>query len=264
MFGWRVRLVAAVAVSFGLSCLVSAAQGRSAASLALEVSFSYTGAVSVTLPDGTPVGTTSGAPTLIPAGFYTVSVSQPGCMDVPYFELDGPGVDILDNMDGGELVNDSHEVEFQPDSSYSWSTDATPGVSYMFVTSADVEGTPPASSPSPAPASSSGRPVSNSDPVGSAVVPFRGTLAGAVSAAGRLTLAYQGKSVTRLPSGRYKINVVDASAHRGFTLQENKHAPVGVTGAAFVGKASVTVNLTPGQWFFTAGPSQVAYRFAVS
>ena len=45
------------------------------------------------------------------------------------------------------------------------------------------------------------------------VVPFRGTVNASVSAAGRLGLAYKGKSLTRLRAGRYTIAVSDRSAN---------------------------------------------------
>ncbi len=62
--------------------------------------FAANGTISVTLPDGTPVGSPGGAPTVIPAGFYAVMFSGPaGTTGVPYFQLTGPGVDILENMD---------------------------------------------------------------------------------------------------------------------------------------------------------------------
>src|SRR5262249_30035568 len=86
------------------------------------------------------------------------------------------------------------------------------------------------------------------DIVGSAVLPFRGRLTGAVSAAGRLTLAYRGKSVSNLKAGRYTVAVDDRSSTIGFLLQKQKHAPFSVTGGMFLAKRSPAVNLTGGGW----------------
>ena len=87
--------------------------------------------------------------------------------------------------------------------------------------------------------------------MGSAIVPFRGTLTGTVSAAGSLTLAYKGKSVTSLMPGRYMITVSDRSATSGFLLEKLAHAAMSLTGVEFVGKRSVSVDLTAGRWLVT-------------
>ena len=85
-----------------------------------------------------------------------------------------------------------------------------------------------------------------------------------MSAAGRLTLAYKGKSVTSLTAGRYTITVTDKSATNGFMLEKIKHAAVSVTGVAFVGKRSASVNLTAGKWFFTPRLGKTTYSIVVS
>src|SRR5215467_15717999 len=96
------RLVLIVAVAAGL-CVMSGAEGASP--LTLNVAFSANDTIAVTLGDGTPVGTTSGAPTVIPAGYYTVQISGPmGLPDgLPYFQMTGPGVDLLNNLNEGGL-----------------------------------------------------------------------------------------------------------------------------------------------------------------
>jgi hypothetical protein len=72
-----------------LLVLAPAAGARDAADLSLQVTFTATGSISVTLPDGAPVGTTSGAPTVIPAGYYTIHFSGPlnVAAGMPYFNL---------------------------------------------------------------------------------------------------------------------------------------------------------------------------------
>jgi hypothetical protein len=190
---------------------------------------------------------------VIPAGFYTLRLSGPGaCTELPYFELKGPGENILDNMDLGEMQA-IDIADFSPSSTYTWRSDAIPGVVYTFMTSAEVEGTRPPVSSGPVRTPSGSRPtVSSHDVVGSALFPFRGTLIGGVSAAGRLTFAYKGKSITSLKAGRYTITVHDKSAASGFMLEKakTKHVTVSVTGAAFVGTRSASVDLTAGKWLF--------------
>ncbi len=258
------RLIASSALVAGLLTLAPAAQGRRAASLSLVVTFSVNGSISVTLPDGTPVGSTSGAPTVIPAGFYTVVLYGPGgCVSLPLFQLNGPGESIADNMIGGEVDTHNLNAYFLPNSTYTWRSDAAQAVAHTFVTSANVVGTSsPANTGSPG--SSSGTPKpSSQDLAGSAILPFRGTLTGAVSAAGRLTLAYKGKSVTSLQAGRYTISVTDKSSTNGFLLEKIKHAAVSITGMVFVGKRSASVKLTAGNWFFTPHLGKTAYSIIV-
>lgn len=259
------RLIAASAF-VALLTLAPAAQGRgTAGTQTLQVNFFVTGTIAVTLSDGTPVGATSGAPTVIPAGYYKVLLFGPGgCANVPYFDLKGPGTNIVDNMDGGELATNYHDAYFVPNSTYTWRNDDTPGVVYAFQTSSDVQGTPPpAVGPKGIAASNHGTAVSQ-NLIGSAIVPSRAALTGAVSAAGRLTLAYKGKSVTTLAAGRYTFTVTDKSTTSGFMLEKTKHALVSVTGLKFVGKHSVKVNLTAGRWFLTPRAGQKTLSIAVS
>jgi hypothetical protein len=235
--------------------LASTAQARSAESLSLDVTFSATGTIAVTLPDGTPVGSTSGPPTVIPAGFYTLQLSGPGgCTDLPYFHLQGPGNDLLDNMDDGEVAGVVDTADLLPNSTYTWSDEnANPAAVYTFVTSADVLGTPPAGFNSPTGISSAehSTAASQNDVVGSSIAaPSRGTLSGAVSAAGTVTLAYGGKGAARLAPGRYTITVTDRSTRSGFMLEAAQHPPISLTGNAFVGRRSVSVDLTAGEWYF--------------
>jgi hypothetical protein len=261
----RLCLLASIGLCAGLLALTPAAESSSAASLSLTISFFANGTISVTLPDGTPLGATSGAPTLIPAGFYTLLFSGPGgCTALPYFHLTGPGTNIVTNMAEGASQKTTNTANLQPSSTYVWSDDAFPGVVHTFVTSAVIEGTPPSSETSTTGSAAKGKGVSYQDIVGSDIVPFRGTLTAAVSAAGRLSVAYKGKSVAGLKAGKYTIEVTDGSSTNGFILQKLKHAAVSVTGNAFMGKRSVSVHLTPGKWLFGAGPGKTTYVILVS
>ena len=134
---------------FAASLLVGV-PAASAANLQLNVTFSATGQITLTLPDGTPVGVTSGTPTVIPAGFYTMNLIGPGgCSTLPYFDLRGPGNNILDNMDQGEEANKTDNATFLPNSTYTWRDDQNPSVVYTFVTDSEVLGSAPTAPVSP-------------------------------------------------------------------------------------------------------------------
>ena len=260
------RLVAFSALAAGLLALAPLAQGRGAASQSLDVNFSVSGAVAVTLPDGTPVGTTSGAPTVIPAGYYAVVVLGPGgCTQLPLFDLKGPGENIVDDMSGGEVTSETYGAYLMPNSTYTWRTDnLNPGIVHTFVTSAVVGGTPLASSSAGPPVPSGTLAPTSQDLVGSAVVPFRGKLTGAVSPGGALTLLYKGRVVTSLMAGRYTITITDKSATNGFMLEKAARSTVRLTGGSFVGKRSTSVDLTAGQWHALSGLGAKTYAIVVS
>ena len=256
-----VRILAFAALAAMLLLLAPAARARQSVTLTLDVTFFANGQISVALPDGTPVGTTSGAPTVIPAGVYTISVLGPGgCTQLPLFDLAGPGVRIQDDMIGGEVTSEAHQTTFQPNSTYTWRTDndsASP--IHTFVTSSQVLGTAPVQ-PNSGPTSTT--PLSQ-DIVGSGIVPFRGTLAGTLSASGKLTLSYKGKSVKRLVAGRYTLRITDRSSSSGFVLEQSRKT-LSLTAASFVGKRSAKVDLTAGKWLFVASGAKPAFSISVT
>ena len=254
---------AALALAAGVLTIAPLGQARTGANLSLIVNFSPTGLITVTLPDGTPVGTTSGAPTVIPAGFYTIVLNGPGeCINLPLWELQGPGVNIADDMKGGETDTHALYATFLPNATYTWHSDRNQSVVYTFRASSDVVGTVPKNSgPSQ---TGSGSSLSDDDIVGSDLVPFRGTIVGAVSPSGRLTLAYKGRSVSHLKAGRYMLTVSDESSTSSFILEKGRHPVVSVTGTSFVGKRSMTVRLTAGRWDVAPRPGAATYAIDVS
>jgi hypothetical protein len=255
----RLGLLASIAFSATMLAVAPASEATSAANLSLVVSFFANGTISVTLPDGSALGATSGAPQVIPAGFYTLLFSGPGgCTSLPYFHLTGPGTNIVTNMAEGETQKTTNTANLLPSSTYVWSDDAFPGVVHTFATSAVVEGSPPSGSEGTTGTAGKGKGVSYQDIVGSDIVPFRGTLTAAVSAAGRLGLSYKGKSVARLRAGRYTIKVTDGSSSDGLTVEKVKHAVLAITGVAFTGKRTATLHLTTGHWLVAAGTTKYA------
>jgi hypothetical protein len=258
-------LIASTALIAGLLIVAPAAQSERAATPSLIVTFTATGAVSVALPSGAAVGSTSGAPTVIPAGYYTLVMNGPGeCINLPLFELKGPGVDIQDDMLGGETDTHALYANFLPNSTYTWHIDRNQSVVYTFKASTDSVGGAVATGSGSSSTSSGKTPKPTSqDITGSAVLPFRGTLTGGVSAAGTLTLAYKGKSVTSLKAGKYTIAVTDKSSSNGFMVEKVNHAATSVTGLAFVGKHTSTVQLTTGRWLFIPRTGKTSYSIAV-
>ncbi|MEI8104289.1 MAG: hypothetical protein WCH31_00420 [Actinomycetes bacterium] len=256
------RVIAAGALAAAALALAAGGQARNGASLSIVVTFTPTGTISVALPDGTPLGTTSGAPTVIPAGYYTIVLYGPGeCIQLPLWELTGPGVNVQDNMHGGEVDTHSLPMTFQPSSTYTWHSDRNQAVVYTFKTSADTTGTKPPASSSATPTSSSGA-ASTDSPVGSSLLHFQGTLAGSVSAAGKLTLSFKGMTVRKLAAGRYVLTVTDQSKAAAFLLRKAKRT-VTVTGEAFTGKRSATVSLTAGTWAVSPRAGATAYSIRV-
>jgi hypothetical protein len=233
--------------------------------LTLYVSFFANGSISVTLPDGSQLGTTNGQPPIIPAGYYTIVFSGPGgCTSLPYFHLTGPGTNIVTNMAEGTAQKATNNANLLPSSTYAWSSDAFPNVLHTFSTSAVVEGAPPSGQTSNDGGTPTGKGVTYPDIVGSAVVPFRGTLTAAISTAGRLSLAYKGKSLTHLQAGRYTISVTDRSANAGFVLRKLHKAPVAITTSPFMGAHSASVHLTAGTWSVGVVAGKAIYTITVT
>ncbi|MEI8105372.1 MAG: hypothetical protein WCH31_05990 [Actinomycetes bacterium] len=226
------------------------AQARSADSLTLEVTFFTTGNITLTM-NSTPIGTTTGAATVIPAGYYELLMWGPGgCTALPRFRMNGPGENVVDNMTEGEVANESYNAYFLPNSTYTWTNDAFPGVVHTFKTTSDIQGTAPVVSATGYASRAHGT-ATSTDFVGSKKVPFRGTLAGAVSTSGKLSLAFHGKAVTSLMKGRYTFAITDASMTSGFMISKDKQSTAAITAKAFRGKRAVTLNLTKGRWFFS-------------
>jgi hypothetical protein len=249
--------------------LAPVADAHSTAPLTLVVNYSYTGEISVTLPNGTPVGTKGGSPTVIPAGYYNVELSQPGCVDTPAFIMQGPGVNILDDLQSGEIVTDAVAAILKPNSTYTWRDGSiNPPVYYTFATSGVVVGTPPVPTKA-APVTLSKNPQVNHDVVGAAsphgsqAAPYRGKLVGTVTAGGVPMLASSHGQVGKLAAGRYSISVTDRSTTRGFTLDEGTYYTLGVTGTSFVGTRTTMVTLTAGTWSFRTVPTGRKFTFIV-
>ncbi len=259
------RLCLVVGLASGVLISAPVAQSRVSASPMLYVYFGYSNVISVKLADGTPIGTPSGTPTVIPAGDYTVALEQPGCVQVPTFELQGPGVNIVSNLSGGEVTSATDPATFLPNSTYTWRNDANGTVVNTFVTSSTFVGTSQPSSPGIAVSGGpANKPTTNINIVGTDVVPFRGTLAGTVTAAGKLTLTFQGNRVATLSAGRYQIAITDRNTANRFMLETPGHKTLNVSGTTVAGKRTHLVDLTAGRWLFILRPAEIAVSVVVT
>jgi hypothetical protein len=172
-------------------------------------------------------------------------------------------VALLTDLRYGELANETFVETFLPNSTYTYQDDNQPSlVRSVFSTSAGSGSSSGSSSPGGSSSGStssgkiSGAAQSNTAVVGSAAKTatsglFRGSLAGTVTSAGKLTLTRNGKGVGTLKAGRYSITVDDKTAKAGFTVQEIRKPSVALTGVSFVGKHTGTVDLKTGQWIST-------------
>ena len=71
-----------------------------------------------------------------------------------------------------------------------------------------------------------------------------------MSKTGHITFKQNGKPVSSLTFGRYKVIVADSSTKNGFIVQEAGLDPVTVSGVSYVGKRSATVQFSVGQWLY--------------
>ena len=252
---WRSRYgVAAVALAAVATLLAPWAQADPPV---LYVTWHSDRSLSAMLADGTSVGSTSGGGVAIPAGTYKLQIDNSSNVNIA-FDLSGPGVKLVDSLSNGEELAAAYTETFQPSSTYTYRDDNHPSVVWTFTTStASVGvGTAPVAT---TPTKTTGGGQTSTDIVGSAVVPFRGSLTGSVGVAG-VALKVRGS----LRTGRYRIVVSDTSSTRGFTLQRLHDRADVLTGARFVGRRTVTLDLGPGRWFYFATPAKKLQFLVVS
>jgi hypothetical protein len=247
-----VSRVIVVALLF-LGVVVPFADAR-VAEFSITVVFHPNHSVTATLSDGRQLGTTSGAPTVIPPGHYNVNLDDSAGAEGPSFDLVGPGVKLYTDMFYGEIPSESYAVDFQPSSTYTWRSDEQPNTVFTFVTSASGgasgAGSGGLSSGSGGTSTGGSGTSKSSDIVGSGTSAFRGALDVIVSKTGSLSLTRNGKKVASLKTGRYTFSVDDESPTSGFTVQPLKAKPQTITSKAYVGSHNVTILLKPGRWFF--------------
>jgi len=247
----------AVFVTVLLSLLTAGATAADAPSLFITF-HAAPPRITATLANGTPLGTTSGAPTVIAPGLYNLFLDDSAGVEGPQFDLRGPGVEFVENMFYGENPSAAFTATFQPSATYTWRNDEQPNVVFTFATSASGGATGGGGGGTSGSGSTVGKP--STDIVGSAIVPFRGSLDAIVYKSGKLTLTRNGKTVTFLKTGRYTFSVDDESKLHGFSLHVLKGKLQTITSKAYVGTHDVTITLKPGRWFyFTPAGKQTTF-----
>ena len=226
---------------------------------AIYVTFQQNHTFAITLADGTPVGTTTGAPTVIPGGTYQLFLNDTSGA-IMQLDLSGPGVSLNTNMTNGEDLAAAYVETFQTNSTYTYRDDYQQNSPVLDVRHLERDRRERRRAATRARARlrvrrrrrAAAEPRPRARLIGSATktVPFRGTLLGAVTPAGGLALDQGGKSVGILKAGKYKVKVTDRSKKSGFNLQEIRKSGTTVTGTTFVGTRSVTIDFKAGQWFF--------------
>jgi hypothetical protein len=222
----------------------------------LTLSVNLNGALEVVLGNSTRIRTSSAPGAVIAPGPYLAIVSSDllDSQDVYHmFHLSGPGVNISSELLPCENPMPLLTVTLQPNSTYVYDDLRHPELTHVvFSTSAtgsssDTSG----GAANPSTGKSTGS-VSNTSVIGSLIKEgiFRGTLTGTVNSAGKLTLNHNGKSVSSLKSGRYKIAIDDKTSKGGFTIEGVHRQSIMVTGSSFVGKRAVTFYLRAGRWMF--------------
>jgi hypothetical protein len=217
--------------------------------------------IGLTFDDGTMIGSQGKTPPTIPPGTYTIRVTDDAYTH--NFHLFGPGVEMATPVD--ELASPTWTVTFQPGGTYKFQCDVHADYMYgVFLTSgassssggsssggSSSGGSSSGGSSSGGSSSAGSKSSATTSKAGGSQTTLLGTLAGTVGSAGKLTLALNGKAVSKLKAGRYKVTVVDKTPARSFVIKQNGHSAITVSGVAFVGTHSVTVNLTAGQWTFS-------------
>ncbi|HWE80654.1 MAG TPA: hypothetical protein VG265_03315, partial [Gaiellaceae bacterium] len=90
------------------------------------------------------------------------------------------------------------------------------------------------------------------------------TLTARVSAAGKVSLSFGGKSVKSLPAGVYRVTVNDRSRKVGLVFWTPVKHRLTLSRAGASGKSSENVHLTAGTWSFGATGGARKSRFVVT
>jgi len=219
--------------------------------------FDADGHLMFTYLDGTQVSST------IPPGTYQVIYDNLGADDLAVdhaFHLSGPGINFAPPA---TVVQSTLSVTFAANGVYTLQDDLHPNIERRSFTATTSGGSDAPVVTATTTTKSTTKAVSNdivgADLVNPSKLPLRGTLTGAISATGNLTLLYKGKVVGELKSGKYKFAIDDRTSKVAFKVQRIKKDAVTVTGTRFVGKHTATVPLDPGQWWFFSGTGKKTF-----
>jgi hypothetical protein len=240
--------------------VVGAARGGAATAANPSLYVDYNTSCHFTMRLDSGAGVTSG--TSIPYGTYQLVVTTPiafsngqgGC-DFINFSLTGPGVNYQTQLGQGDSTQEVTNQTFASGASYTASDNTVPpGSTISFSASTTANSSSSSSSGSSSSGASSGAsqsPIGSEAGSSSSKLTFKGNLAGTVSAAGKLSLTFKGKAVATLAQGQYQLKVTDKSTKSGFIVDGGGHKTT-VTTPAYKGSKTVTLNVTNGQWWYSA------------
>lgn len=259
-------------VVLAAAVLVSSAGARTnvAANPTLYVNYAQNCTFTITGDNGLPVST-------IAPGSYEIDVTTPlpfaepdlsgdlgnpndmtDCKSFVQFALTGPGVNLSSTLNDGDSAYALLQATFQPGGTYTAVDNNQPSVARDVFT-ASTTGTP-VSPTNPSSGTSLSKGTSSQDIVGSALLPFRGSLDAIVYAGGKLSLSHNGNVVKTLKSGRWTFSVDDESRKAGFELQALHGKAQTITSSGYVGNHDATVTLKPGRWtFFRVGGTKTTF-----
>lgn len=220
--------------------------------------------------------------TSIAPGTWQVLVTTPGsfggvdlsgtfdmtaCKGYVEFRLTGPGVNATTTLDDGDGSSDMLNVTLQPSATYVATDDHQPTVARgTFSTTATGTATgPTVTSTLPVtgtPSTSKGG--SSTGALIPAGTPDAGDLDAAVSSTGVPTLTYNGKAAKTLIAGRYTFLINDKSSKAGFAVTQLGKNSKTLTTAAYVGKKTITITLSAGQWTASGGTGKPKINFKVT
>jgi hypothetical protein len=210
--------------------------------------------------DGGPqmdsTGATAPTSATIPPGPYQVSIRTPlpdntwntAVCQYGSFSMTGPGINYAVTF-GSDLgpYSATTAMTFQPASTYTMLDASHPTQPVTFTTTATGSSS---SLLPPAPASTASGSSTQTDLVGSGIVPFRGSLQATVASTSTATMTNGHKPLVSVKTGRYNIVVVDESASAGFFVEKAGGKPEALTGVKFTGKRTAHIHLTAGKWTF--------------
>jgi hypothetical protein len=172
------------------------------------------------------------------AGSYTVVVADlAGADPSPAFTLTGPGVNLQTTLANGADASDTFSVTLQPGATYTFG-DQNGGVG---IAGEQVLPGPTATFSVGPPVPTATAPSAGATTTVPATAGVLGTLHLALASSGAPALTENGKRVTSLRAGRYRLAVADSSRARGLTLAEIGGSRLAIT-------TDRTIAFTAGQW----------------
>jgi hypothetical protein len=224
----------------------------------------------------TDTGTVISSGTTIQAGSYTIQVYDSGDFPNPKFSMTGPGVSVSSDLNstgmGIDVPSTFGPFNLQTTSNFTIS-DTNMGASsrIAFSTSASVMaaggggvgGGGGSGSAGGGSSTGGGTATGGGTSSGAKTVKTLGTLAAAVSAAGKPTLMMGGITVKSAKAGVYKLTVIDHSRKVGLVVGKLGSLPTRLSGVAAVGTSSRNLSLTAGKWYFAASATAPKTYFSV-